>query len=436
MEGRSRSPMLLMWIRASSGIEEAVVRKGLFCAGLALLPAIGAATVAFADHTREARDQTTMVVTRIDEPGSPSARIAKLRAGLVGLRPADRPYAISASEFAYTTPSPDPRTLPPVPDISTATEFAQAFPDRARRLMSVLNLDHPGLETVKSDAQAGEIAAAMGALEDYYRTTDNGSWLKGRTGVHDPGGFEDFAPLTEETLADIYTFQSVKAEIRRLENGRIDWLDRGPKSDLQWEIFLNRHFHFLPLLKQYEASGATGPIAYIDRSILDFVTSNPVPPNAEDDKQFPGVWRPMSTATRLLQSWPQVFYFLQDEPAFTDAARLMMLSAVYDQATHTKKYHRRKHNHAIKEMIGLSHAAAAWPEFKAAPEWRAYALSVLVEELEFQIYPDGVQKELSSHYHRTVLDYFKQYVEFMRAAGDPAPPAFEARIAAMGDYLA
>jgi hypothetical protein len=87
-------------------------------------------------------------------------------------------------------------------------------------------------------------------------------------------------------------------------------------------------------------------------------------------------------------------------------------------------------------MIGLSHAAAAWPEFKEAAEWRDYALNILVEELDYQIYPDGVQKELSSHYHRTVLDYFKQYVEFMRASGYQPPAAFEARIESMGEFMA
>lgn len=361
-------------------------------------------------------------------------RLAQVRAALEGLRPAERPYGLSNEQYTFTDYGPDPRTLGPVPDISTGTEFAEAFPEKAERLLGILNLDHPGLDDVAAAAASGDTSGAMEALAAYYRTTDNGAWLKGRTGVHDPGGYNDFTPLAEEVLADIYTFQSVKAEARRLENGRIDWLDRGPKGDFQWEIFLNRHFHFLPLLKAYEVTGDPALAAYIDTAILDFVTSNPVPPDAESDRQFSGVWRPMSTATRLLQSWPQVFYFLQDEPAFSDAARLMMLSAAYDQAVHTKEYHRRKHNHAIKEMIGLSHAAAAWPEFKEAAEWRDYALGVLVEELDYQIYPDGVQKELSSHYHRTVLDYFMQYVSFMRSAGYPAPPEFEARIETMGEF--
>ncbi len=363
-------------------------------------------------------------------------RIAKIRASLEGLRPDERPYGVSRDVFSYTDYGPDPRELSPTPDIVTAREFADAFPDKAKRLLERLNLDHPGFERAKAAADVGDAPAAMEAIAAYYRTTDNGSWLKGRTGVHDPGGYDDFGPLAQETLADIYTFQSVKAEVRRLPNGRIDWLDRGPKGDFQWEVFLNRHFHFLPLLKQYEVTGDPALAAYIDAAILDFVTSNPIPPDAENDKEFPGVWRPMSTATRLLQSWPQVFYYLQDETAFSDAARLMMLSAVYDQAIHTKKYHRRKHNHAIKEMIGLSHAAAAWPEFKDAAVWREYALTVLVEELDFQIYPDGVQKELSSHYHRTVLDYFKQYVEFMRASGYQPPAAFEDRIESMGEFMA
>lgn len=329
-----------------------------------------------------------------------------------------------------------PGDLPALPQIRSAADFAATYPDRMGRLLARLDLDHAGLEAVKEAHQAGDLGRAAEALARYYRQTGHGGWLKQATGVHDPGGYDDYTRMAPRVLADTYSFQGVAGTARRLDNGRLDWAYRGPRDDLQWALFLNRHFHLIPLIKAYHASPDPAHARKIDETFQDWVTSNWPPAEGVNDKALPANWRPMTTASRFLQVWPQAFYFLQGEVGLSDAARLMMLSSVPEQADHLLRYHRRRHNHAVKEMIGLSHAAAAWPEFAGAPAWRAYALGILTEELDHQIYPSGVQKELAAHYHRTVLEYLLQYVQFMRAAGFPAPPAFETRIETMGDYLA
>lgn len=327
-------------------------------------------------------------------------------------------------------------TAPRAADVKSARAFVRAHPERAARLLARLNLDHPGLETVRRHHGAGDTEAAAEALARYYRKTTHGGWIKRKPDLHDPGGYENAQAMADEVLADIYTFQSVQGPAKRLLSGGVDWEDLGPRNDREWQFFLNRHFHLLPLIKAYAQSPDPAYAAYVDATIQDWVGATWPPAEAPRDRDLPGAWQPMSSASRFLQVWPQAFYSMQSEAAFSDAGRLMMLSSAPEQADHLLRYHRRRHNHAVKEMIGLSHAAAAWPEFADAPRWRAYALDVLMGELDHQFYPDGVQKELAAHYHHSVMTYFLQYVEFMRAAGFQPPALFEARIEAMGDYLA
>ncbi len=319
----------------------------------------------------------------------------------------------------------------------TAADFVANHPDRAARLFAALDLEQPKLSSVRAAVERDDLVAASEALLDYYRTSNNGQWLRNTLGVHDPGGFDtDVVALADAALADEFLLQGVRGKVARLPSGDIDWHGQGPRDDFQWAIFVNRHFMLLALQKAFAENGRTEYIEYINRHLQDWIANNYPAAEGESDKHLPANWRPMSSASRLLQVWPQLFYYLRDVDAFSPATRLMMLSSVPEQVEHLKRYHRRKHNHAIKEMSGLGHAAAAWPEFRDAPDWRDYSVQIMDEEIRLQVYPSGVQKELASHYHRTVLEYVAQYAAFSARAGVELPSDFVALVESMVDYLA
>ena len=319
----------------------------------------------------------------------------------------------------------------------SAEDFAQQYPARAQRLFEALDLDRPGLEPVKSAVEHGDLAEAGAALVAYYRASGNGSWLRTAANVNDPGGFDDnVVGMAADVLQDEYLLQGVRGTLKRNDNGTIDWDDQGPNDDFQWAIFVNRHFSLLPLKKAWAVEPDGAYLDYINAFIQDWVVNNYPPAEGESDKHLPANWRPMSSASRLLQVWPQIFYYFLEQDGFSEATRLAMLSSVPEQMEHLLRYHRKKHNHAIKEMSGLGHAAAAFPEFARAPYWTEYSIDQLAQEAVRQVYPSGVQKELASHYQRTVLEYLSQYVAFSRAAGIALPEDLVALIEAMGNFLA
>ena len=321
--------------------------------------------------------------------------------------------------------------------VATVAEFVGAHPERTQQLFAALDLDLPGLAAVRDAVGRDDWTVAGEELLRYYRESSNGSWLRDRVGVHDPGGFdENVIALADETLNDRYLLQGVAGTVARLPSGGIDWHDRGPNHDFQWAIFVNRHFILLALQKAYARTENIEYIQYINRFLQDWIVNNYPAAEGATDRDLPANWRPMTSASRLLQVWPQLFYYFQDEAGFSPATRLMMLSSVPEQAEHLMRYHRRKHNHAIKEMSGLGHAAAAWPEFRESSAWRDYSLAIIDEEIRLQVYPTGVQKELASHYHRTVLEYVAQYAAFSAQANVAVPPGLVALIESMVDYLA
>lgn len=347
--------------------------------------------------------------------------------------PASRPAVLLAAVLI----------VPAFADVESPTDsvahFVATHPERATQLCERLDLELPALTRVRRACRSGDLVAAGRRLLDHYRRSGNGAWLRGRHGVHDPGGF-DVGPtleaLADDTVDDVYLLQGVRGAARRDPDGSLDWLYRGPNGDREWALFTNRHFVLLGLQKAYASYRKPEYVGYMNRFLTDWIEANMPPPEGPDEYAMPEPWQPMSTASRLLQVWPQLFYYFLDEPLFADSTRLLMLSTIHEQAEHLKRYHRQKHNHAVKEMAGLGHAAAAWPEFRNAREWAAYSTATLKAEIERQVYPTGVQKELSSHYQRTVLEYVTQYVAFSEAAGVDLPLDFVELVEAMADYLA
>jgi hypothetical protein len=293
--------------------------------------------------------------------------------------------------------------------------------------------DAPRFDPVHARAKAGDPAGAALLLLDLIARSRDGHWLRDDPFVHDPGGYsERIVEQAEEVLGDRFTFQGVSGAAARRTDGRIDWAQLGPRNDREWGFFLNRHFMLLPLLRAHRIAPDPRYVEKVDALLEDWLISNPMP--ARDDETVQ--WRVMEAGTRMLQSFPHAFYGLIDEPGLQPATRLRLLASVPEHADYLMRHHRVHHNHAIKEMAGLAHTAAAFPIFADADRWFDYATRTLEDEITWQVYPDGAHKELSGHYHRNVLAYLRDVIAMAQASEREVPGSFLDKAARMTDYLA
>lgn len=88
------------------------------------------------------------------------------------------------------------------------------------------------------------------------------------------------------------------------------------------------------------------------------------------------------------------------------ATRFLILSSLPDHAHYNKNFH-GGNNWLTMEISSLATVVAYFPEFKATDEWMDYAVTAMTESMRGQVYPDGVQTELSSHYHNVSLNNFE-----------------------------
>lgn len=318
--------------------------------------------------------------------------------------------------------------IPPVEgswrQLESVEDVVAAYPRRMRSLVDRLDLDRPGLETVRAAYEAGELAAAAEALLAYYREADSGAWL--RSGPDEVG--ERGRQIADDAVADRFTQQGTTDRVPRDEGGHLEWTYRGPQDDRQFAVFVNRHQYFPSLVALWHVTGEDIYAATVDRLVRDWVTAYGTAP--EKPKPI-DVWTPLNPGIRMAGPWPRAFYGLQEAEVFTPAARLLLLYTVPQHAEFLQEHLWEGHNFATMQMNGLGTLGAAFPEFKQAGHWRTFAVEQTLREFELQVYPDGVQKELTASYHWVALRNFEQLARSLQKGGYEVPGKFQSRLEAM-----
>jgi len=299
-------------------------------------------------------------------------------------------------------------------------------PERVRMLFAGLDLERPGLAAVRERVDAGAWVDACAELLQYYREGDSGSWLRLEKPPYRPGRYE----RADKALADTIYVSYVYQKMPRREDGGVDWTFSGPIGAPNYHALFNGLIHVSHLIDGYRASGDAKYARRIDADVRDWILANPYPGPTAD-----GIpWGGLRVATRV-HCFSDVFYGLMAEPEVTDATRLLILTSLVEHADLLRYNNSDFGNRLIREMNGLARAGVSWPELHPSGEWIDFATGIMRRELDRQVYPDGVQYELSSHYHTIVARLYEEFLELLDHAGRDASD-MRSVVEKMWDYVA
>jgi hypothetical protein len=311
---------------------------------------------------------------------------------------------------------------------STIEWVCTQYRERVKALFEMLDLERDGLQAVKAAVAGDDPIGACTALLAYYRQGHSGTWL--RWPAVRPGFTRDKS--ADAILNDKFSFYGQTDRVPRTPGGGLEWTHPGPSDDWEWTLALNRHFHLGQLLDAYRVTGNSEYVLRIDEHIRDWISASlPYPARSNAT----AIWRGLEISFRA-KIWAQVFFGLQQDALFTPAARLLMLTSLPEHAHHLRHFHNPSSNWTTMELSALGMIAAAWPEYRESPAWLNYASATLTRELAKQVYPDGAQHELTSHYHWVALSNFEQFADICRGAGLSLPDEYGARLESMWQYLA
>lgn len=281
-------------------------------------------------------------------------------------------------------------------------------------VFSLLNLDHPGLEKVKTLHASGKDADAAKALLDYYRA---------RVTVKHPEVNLSNVKISpqEQKWADEaleHKFFAHKGYQPSYDYGKdINW-QYWPVQDneLRWQ--LHRHKWFIPMGKAYRVSGDEKYAKEWVFQYMDWIKKNPlVEIDKEEYEMLSGeekkgavenvrfAWRPLEVSDRVQNQTNQFLYFVSS-PAFTPEFLTEFLVNYHKHMLHLLDNYSEKGNHLLFEAQRSIFAGAFFPEFKEADAWRKRGIDVLNREIKVQVYDDGGQYELDPHYHPAAINIF------------------------------
>jgi len=312
-------------------------------------------------------------------------------------------------------------------EIQSVEDLYRAYPEQMKTMLDQFNLENQGLEKVRSAYQAENILEACHQLLAYYKEGEAGSHLRQSLPQDDKGT----NATADTTLENVFIVQNVKGEVPWLEDGHRDWYYKGPNNDREWAWLSNRHSQISQVFDAYFETGNPKYAIYIDEFLRDFIIKSMPYPGV---KSRTSVWRGLEVAARA-KVWSKIFYGLINSKYLSPATQLLMLSSLPDHAHYNRNFH-SGNNWLTMEISALATVATNFPEYKASREWLSYAAVVITESMKGQVYADGVQTELTAHYHNVAMRNFVLFKEICDRANFPLPAFFDETIEAMYSYIA
>lgn len=293
-----------------------------------------------------------------------------------------------------------------------------------------LNLDYPGMETVKAAVQE---ASNTQAISHDYQKARKAMAAYIRQNLDADRFFEipyeipeNIYKLPGETDAEAvericnHTLVSVGIPFEYGKGNPVDW-EANPtyNSYKEWTWQLNRHNDIKLLAHEYNKT-KNEKIAYAAAELMDSWFKQAVRPDANCAGYMTKCWRTIECGIRMGANWPYILFTFYKTPAFTDDLLIDWYKSVYEHGERLSKNHMTG-NWLIMEMNGLGQIGILYPQFKKSEQWLKQALESLEEELDRQIYPDGFQYELTTNYHDVVINNYQRFIEVAYKFGKTVP---------------
>ncbi len=284
----------------------------------------------------------------------------------------------------------------------------------------------PALSSLPALAEAGDFAAAQKIFADYVRSAmDPDRYI-----APEKEGLVDRKDALIEAAEKVMGHTFVSCGVAHTFGEKIDWeLNPTYNAYREWPWQLNRHPEWRALAQAYVVTGDERYAAEWSAQMISWAIQAQVPENASGYSTV--TWRTIEAGIRM-NCWIFSFHAFLRSPSFSDEAITVFCKSIWEHGWRLRNFNTAR-NWLIMEMHGLSRIGLFFFFLKDSAEWLEYAHMRLKEELDVQVYPDGMQNELSMGYHHVVVSNYEGTLEMYRRAGKKAPDYLEGGLCKLYD---
>ncbi|TKC65446.1 heparinase [Pedobacter hiemivivus] len=300
-----------------------------------------------------------------------------------------------------------------------------------------INLSYPGLEKTNKLFLAGKYNDAANELLKYYRNRTGVKHLDFNVGDAQRFAGKKVNQNTVDLANDIllHKFKPHKGYPAYDYGQDINWQYR-PVKDQLLTTFLHRTAFWEPLGIVYRGTGDEQYAKEWAFEVRDWIKKNKQGAYP-DDKEY--AWKAFVVSFRL-NHWSGYFNLFLNSPNFSPQFLMEFLNSYNEQANYVVANYTDIGNHRLYEALHLMYAGSAFPEMKAAADWRKSGIAVLNDEISKQVLPDGLQFELSPSYHIGTIKIFLDALQIakLNRAENEFPESYrnlvEKMVTAVGEY--
>lgn len=207
-------------------------------------------------------------------------------------------------------------------------------------------------------------------------------------------------------------------------------LDRPSDVKVPWELSRAQHF---PILGQaYWLTGDERYAREFTAEVDDWIASNPL--------GFSVNWACAMDVALRAASWVWGFYFMGDAEACRDPEfRRRFARSLYAHGEFISRNLETSDingNHFLSDGLGLIVLGVLFSDTADGARWLETGRRILTTEMLAQVYPDGVDHEASTSYHRLVLELFLTSYLVLEQAGEEVPAECWTRLERMLEFAA
>ncbi len=289
----------------------------------------------------------------------------------------------------------------------------------------MLNLNKSDLIKVKQAYGSGKTLLAAYEISEYFRRLKHPIWQN-----RPPAKIKENDPAADMVVRHEFAYKDSIIHFGK----RIDYRNN-PTPNSEWLWRLNDMHHWITLLNGYENTANEVYAREFNRDVMDWTVRNPAP--LFRLTRVPS-WRNLEAGDRMAYTWPHAFFGFLASPSFQPQAVQLMLAAMWSHGRHIIRFPSGLHfasNWSIVESNGLADLGMYFPEFSDAKTWINTGFKRLSNQMKLQIYPDGVQHELSPGYHYYCLRSFYKAYDTAKKTDNSVPADYTKILNKMFEYL-
>jgi len=180
---------------------------------------------------------------------------------------------------------------------------------------------------------------------------------------------------------------------RKIKVGQLPGVD----IKVPWE--LSRFYHLITLAQAYILTkNERYTLEYIYQ-IIDWIENN--------RPQLGVNWKCTMDVAIRAANWVLSLSFFKDSEFFTKEFLFYFSKNIYLHGRHiinNLEYQSITSNHYLSDIAGLLFVSGLFEGFGIGKKWRNFSIKELINEIEKQVYQDGVDFEAATCYHRLVLE--------------------------------